>query len=150
MASVRGLPHKKPCFSPLLTQIPASKFSIDTGAGVIDADYRGILYVLLFNLGEKDFEGSYHFLHPQLRPVHPFFSPSVNEGDRIAQLIIERIYTPEISVVDVSLFSLHALRSSVTICRTWRRRYVVVLGSVRPVGIRVSSVAETKFGIILD
>ena len=29
--------------------------------------------------------------------------PSVNEGDRIAQLILERIYTPEISVVDVSL-----------------------------------------------
>lgn len=28
---------------------------IDTGAGVIDADYRGVLYVLLFNHSEVDF-----------------------------------------------------------------------------------------------
>ncbi|KAF5321895.1 hypothetical protein D9619_001027 [Psilocybe cf. subviscida] len=54
----------------------ASKFMIDTGAGVIDADYRGVVFVLLFNLSDKDFQ--------------------VAEGDRIAQLIIERIYTPEI------------------------------------------------------
>lgn len=38
----------------------AAKFGIDTGAGVIDADYRGILYILLFNLGVDDFEGSFH------------------------------------------------------------------------------------------
>ena len=31
---------------------------IDTGAGVIDADYRGEVKVLLFNHGEKDFEGA--------------------------------------------------------------------------------------------
>jgi len=30
------------------------------------------------------------------------FLSSVNEGDRVAQLVIERIYTPEISEVDVS------------------------------------------------
>lgn len=30
---------------------------IDTGAGVIDADYRGTVHVLLFNLSDKDFEG---------------------------------------------------------------------------------------------
>ena len=35
----------------------ASKNFIDTGAGVIDADYRGQVKVLLFNHGEKDFEG---------------------------------------------------------------------------------------------
>ena len=35
----------------------ASKFMIDTGAGVIDADYRGVVSVLLFNLSDKDFEG---------------------------------------------------------------------------------------------
>lgn len=35
----------------------ASKFMIDTGAGVIDADYRGVVFVLLFNLSDKDFEG---------------------------------------------------------------------------------------------
>ncbi|GAA6008911.1 hypothetical protein JCM11491_003832 [Sporobolomyces phaffii] len=51
------------------------KHSITTGAGVIDADYRGKVGVLLFNLGDKDFE--------------------VKEGDRIAQLILEKIVTPE-------------------------------------------------------
>ncbi|GAB1310976.1 Deoxyuridine 5'-triphosphate nucleotidohydrolase [Madurella fahalii] len=54
----------------------AAKHFIDTGAGVIDADYRGPVKVLLFNHGEADFE--------------------VKEGDRIAQLVIERIYTPEV------------------------------------------------------
>ncbi|KAF5591797.1 dUTP pyrophosphatase [Fusarium subglutinans] len=54
----------------------ASKHFIDTGAGVIDADYRGQVKVLLFNHNESDFE--------------------VKEGDRIAQLVLERIYTPEV------------------------------------------------------
>jgi dUTP pyrophosphatase len=58
----------------------ASKFMIDTGAGVVDADYRGILFVLLYNYSDKDFQ--------------------VEEGDRIAQLILERIYTPDIVEVD--------------------------------------------------
>ncbi|KAL4241390.1 Deoxyuridine 5'-triphosphate nucleotidohydrolase [Abortiporus biennis] len=58
----------------------ASKFMIDTGAGVIDADYRGVVFVLLFNLSDKDFQ--------------------VEEGDRIAQLIIERIQTPDVLEVD--------------------------------------------------
>jgi dUTPase len=35
----------------------ASKFMIDTGAGVVDADYRGILFVLLFNHSDVDFTG---------------------------------------------------------------------------------------------
>ena len=34
----------------------AAKHMIDVGAGVIDADYRGEVKVLLFNLGEQDFE----------------------------------------------------------------------------------------------
>ena len=54
----------------------ASKNFIDTGAGVIDADYRGPLKVLLFNHAETDYE--------------------IKEADRIAQLIVERIYTPEV------------------------------------------------------
>ncbi|KAJ7122735.1 dUTPase-like protein [Mycena epipterygia] len=58
----------------------ASKFMIDTGAGVIDADYRGVVFVLLFNHSDKDFQ--------------------VEEGDRVAQLIIERIYTPEVLEVE--------------------------------------------------
>jgi deoxyuridine 5'-triphosphate nucleotidohydrolase len=37
----------------------ASKFSIHTGAGVVDADYRGEVFVLLFNLGDADFKGEY-------------------------------------------------------------------------------------------
>ncbi|KAK4659515.1 Deoxyuridine 5'-triphosphate nucleotidohydrolase [Podospora pseudocomata] len=54
----------------------AAKHFIDTGAGVIDADYRGPVKVLLFNHADSDFE--------------------VKEGDRIAQLIVERIFTPEV------------------------------------------------------
>lgn len=54
----------------------ASKNFIDTGAGVIDADYRGPVKVLLFNHAETDF--------------------AIKEGDRIAQLVLERIYTPEV------------------------------------------------------
>lgn len=60
----------------------AVKHGISTGAGVIDADYRGEVKVLLFNHNDKDFK--------------------VEKGDRIAQLILERIYTPEIQVLDDS------------------------------------------------
>ncbi|VDN59969.1 unnamed protein product [Dracunculus medinensis] len=49
----------------------ALKNFIDVGAGVIDSDYRGILKVLLFNFDSDDFQ--------------------VRKGDRIAQIIIERI-----------------------------------------------------------
>ncbi|KIS68923.1 putative dUTP pyrophosphatase [Mycosarcoma maydis] len=58
----------------------ASKHGIDTGAGVIDQDYRGLLGVLLFNLGEQDF--------------------IINQGDRIAQLILEKISTPDVQEVE--------------------------------------------------
>lgn len=54
----------------------AVKNFIDVGAGVIDSDYRGHVGVVLFNFGEADF--------------------AVKEGDRIAQLVIERIATPEV------------------------------------------------------
>lgn len=40
-------------------ELVASKFMIDTGAGVIDADYRGMVFVLLFNLSDQDFEGEF-------------------------------------------------------------------------------------------
>ncbi|KAK2988728.1 hypothetical protein RJ640_020993 [Escallonia rubra] len=58
----------------------AWKHSIDVGAGVIDADYRGPVGVILFNHSDVDFE--------------------VKVGDRIAQLIIEKISTPEVTEVD--------------------------------------------------
>jgi dUTP pyrophosphatase len=49
----------------------ALKHGIDVGAGVIDADYRGPVGVLLFNLSDQEF--------------------SIKVGDRIAQLILEQI-----------------------------------------------------------
>ncbi|XP_062159267.1 deoxyuridine 5'-triphosphate nucleotidohydrolase [Alnus glutinosa] len=58
----------------------AWKHSIDVGAGVIDADYRGPVGVVLFNHADVDFE--------------------VKAGDRIAQLIIEKIMTPDVMEVE--------------------------------------------------
>lgn len=54
----------------------ALKKGIDVGAGVIDADYRGPVGVILFNWGKEDFE--------------------IKVGDRIAQMILEKIVIPEI------------------------------------------------------
>lgn len=58
----------------------AWKHSIDVGAGVIDYDYRGPVSVILFNYSDTDFH--------------------IKEGDRIAQLILEKIATPEVLEVD--------------------------------------------------
>jgi hypothetical protein len=132
---------KRISFPPSLTRndFPAAKFNIDTGAGVIDADYRGILYILLFNLGDKDFSGS---SFASATPQTTFtYSTSVNEGDRIAQLILERIYTPEISEVEVSL-SPPVLDFLMTFHRIWRRPYVVAAASVQLADISDSDVAE--------
>ncbi|NXL42065.1 DUT protein, partial [Podilymbus podiceps] len=57
----------------------AAKHFIDVGAGVIDEDYRGNVGVVLFNFGKENFE--------------------VKKGDRIAQLICERICYPELEEV---------------------------------------------------
>lgn len=57
----------------------AAMHGIDVMAGVIDSDYRGELRVILRNHGE------YHY--------------NVNYGDRIAQLILEKITLPDIEVV---------------------------------------------------
>lgn len=54
----------------------AWKHHIDVGAGVIDSDYRGNVGVVLFNHSERDFP--------------------VQVGDRIAQLILERIIVPDV------------------------------------------------------
>ncbi len=58
----------------------ALKWGIDVAAGVIDADYRGPVGVVLVNNSDEDF--------------------AVQPGDRIAQLILERIAMPKIVEVD--------------------------------------------------
>lgn len=58
----------------------AVKHGIATGAGVVDADYRGEVKVLLFNHSQQDF--------------------TVSCGDRIAQLVLEKIATPQVHVLD--------------------------------------------------
>lgn len=51
----------------------AVKHFIDTGAGVIDEDYRGELMVLLFNHADSEFQGEASRLvgqaSPQLQPA---------------------------------------------------------------------------------
>ena len=59
----------------------AVKKFIDVGAGVVDADYRGAVGVVLFNHGAEDF--------------------AVAPGDRIAQLILEKVHLDaDLEVVD--------------------------------------------------
>lgn len=57
----------------------AHKHFIDVGAGVIDSDYRGNVGVIIFNFSDQDFV--------------------VQRGDRIAQLICEKIENPELEEV---------------------------------------------------
>ena len=54
----------------------ALKKCIDIGAGVIDSDYCGEVGVVLFNHGDQDFD--------------------VKMGDKIAQLVLEKIDTPKV------------------------------------------------------
>lgn len=58
----------------------AVKNSIDCGAGVIDSQYRGEVKVLLFNHSDGE-----HF---------------IQKGDRIAQLLVQKIVTVEFIPVD--------------------------------------------------
>jgi len=59
----------------------AAKYGIDVLAGVVDSGYRANIKVILLNNGDTDF--------------------IVQPGDRIAQVIFERIYTPILQEVDV-------------------------------------------------
>ncbi|ODV77609.1 deoxyuridine 5'-triphosphate nucleotidohydrolase [Suhomyces tanzawaensis NRRL Y-17324] len=54
----------------------AMKHGISTGAGVVDADYRGEIKVILFNHSDKDFK--------------------IEKGDRIAQMVLEKIINADI------------------------------------------------------
>lgn len=56
----------------------AANYFIDIGAGVIDRDFRGNISVLIFNFSR-----------------HNFF---IYAGDKIVQLIIEKIVTPNFKI----------------------------------------------------
>jgi dUTP pyrophosphatase len=58
----------------------AAKYGIDVLAGVVDQSYRGELQIILLNTGEQPF--------------------TIEHGDRVAQLIIERCETPAVELVD--------------------------------------------------
>jgi len=56
------------------------KFGIDIAAGVIDSDYRGAVGIVVVNNGSSAFE--------------------IKSGDRVAQLLLERVNTPAVEEVD--------------------------------------------------
>jgi dUTP pyrophosphatase len=64
----------------------AVKYGIDVLAGVVDSSYRNTIKVLLFNNSDTPFQ--------------------VEMGDRIAQLILEKIYTVDMKVVPYDELSL--------------------------------------------
>ena len=57
----------------------AVRHCVDVAAGVVDSDYRGEVGVVLVNNGAAEF--------------------CVRAGDRVAQIILERLSTPEVEVV---------------------------------------------------
>ena len=57
----------------------AIRYLIDVGAGVVDLDYWGEIKVVFFNHSAKDF--------------------AIQGGDLIAQIILERIETPQVKKV---------------------------------------------------
>lgn len=88
----------------------AAKHGIGVNAGVIDADYTGHVRVILMNFSDKDFE--------------------VKEGDRIAQLIVERVIVSanyvrmlRLPCADCSIADIHARdRRSRTAAKQRQRR----------------------------
>jgi dUTP pyrophosphatase len=59
----------------------AYKYGIDVFAGVVDSGYRGEIKVILYNAGKEDY--------------------LINEGDKIAQLIIEKCYIWDVVAADI-------------------------------------------------
>lgn len=57
----------------------AAKHGISTGAGVVDADYRGEIKIILFNHSDQDFD--------------------ITQGDRIAQLVLEKILLTDVEEI---------------------------------------------------
>ena len=83
---------------------PAHKNNLHVGAGVVDSDFQGEVYVLLYNLGAL----------PQ----------PIKKGRAIAQLICERIDTPRVVLVnhfgEISERGTHGWGSGIQVKRqTW-------------------------------
>jgi dUTP pyrophosphatase len=57
----------------------AVKYGIDVLAGVVDEDYTGDIRIVMFNTGKETYQ--------------------VHVGDRVAQLVLEKIATPDVAVV---------------------------------------------------
>lgn len=68
------------CYARISPRSGLSLSSIDVGAGVVDADYKGIIKVLLINNKDEDY--------------------NVDVGDRVAQLVFEKIYNDSLVLVD--------------------------------------------------
>jgi dUTP pyrophosphatase len=70
------------CYARVAPRSGLSVIGIDVGAGVVDADYKGIIKVLMINNKDESY--------------------NVDTGDRIAQLVFERIYNDTFVVVEES------------------------------------------------
>jgi dUTP pyrophosphatase len=70
------------CYARVAPRSGLSVIGIDVGAGVVDADYKGIVKVLMINNKDESY--------------------NVDIGDRIAQLVFERIYNDAFVVVEES------------------------------------------------
>ena len=73
-------PQEKQLYGRIAPRFGLSIEGLDIGAGVIDSDYRGPVKILLINNSSVPFQ--------------------VNQGDRTAQLILERIESPTCILVD--------------------------------------------------
>lgn len=74
----------------------------------MDADYRGNVGVVLFNFSQTDYEGALPRASADssvdtVEPGTQLFQFSlllVKRGDRVAQLVLERIMTPDVVEVE--------------------------------------------------
>jgi dUTP pyrophosphatase len=70
------MPHDPPMYCRIAPRSGlAAKNGISIGAGVVDVDYTGEIKVIMFNHSDTDFK--------------------VESGDRIAQLVFEKIFIPD-------------------------------------------------------
>ena len=70
-------------------------------AGVIDVDYRGNVGVVLFNLSQKPYKGTRSAAGLIIAVVIVVSMATVQRGDRVAQLVLERILTPVVMETEV-------------------------------------------------